>query len=733
MTGIQLIEAAKISEVIQDQPGANDMGLELSHYLKLFLGLTRRYRLLIGSVVLGALVLGVVVTLLMAPTYVAMSQLLIASQADQIIEGSDLQKADAGLDTDRFLQTQMGILGSRTLAKKVIQGGGYANTASFFNAFGAKMPVANQMKPGESLDNARMTLAVDLLLKAQKLDMPVNSRIASVAVRTRSPELSAALANSFADRYLEYNLEQRYDRSSYARQFLSQQLEGAREKLTQSERDLNRFARVAGLIRVSSTANGGGQETDLSVTNNTLIDISDQAAKATAERVDAENTWKAISGGGLLDSTVVNSNQAVTSLLTQRASAEADLANELARHRDAIGSVQAKRAAIADLDLRIKTIARSIRNSVKLQYQAAAEKERSLQKLVGTMRNLALTEQDRRVQYSVLKRVADTNRSLYESLLSRYNELTASAGSSTNNVTIVDRAELPVRPYSPSMMLNLILALLAGLIVATGAVFVVEIFDDSIGSPEELERKLGLPLLGLVPLQAEDEMHAMSAVNRSGASEAIQTLVTNLRYSTASGLPKVLAVTSWREAEGKSTLVRGIASSVAHLGNRVLIIDADLRRPTLHRHIPSRPQSGLTDLLTGQATFDQVVVSSESGNISYLAGLPMPPDPAQILSNGRLPKLLEEISDRFDLIVIDCPPLLGLSDAAILSTLADGTLFVIDGSNFHRGAVKSALHRLNLVGANVVGIVLNRFKAKIGADDYNYYTYNYYQYGNEKP
>jgi capsular exopolysaccharide synthesis family protein len=238
-----------------------------------------------------------------------------------------------------------------------------------------------------------------------------------------------------------------------------------------------------------------------------------------------------------------------------------------------------------------------------------------------------------------------------------------------------------------------------------------------------------MPLLGLIPLEKGGDVASHFDDRRSRVSEAYRSLVTNLRYSTATGLPEVLMVTSSRESEGKSTTARAVAHDIAVLGKRVLLVDADLRRPTLHNFMSDRKATGLTDVLTGEMTFDAALQPTEVASLSYMSALPAPPDPALILSGEGLPHFMEEARRKFDVVVIDSPPLLGLSDAALLANHADGVLFMVDASSFHRGAVKSALRRLALIKANMLGVVLNRFDPKVGGEDYNYYAASYYSYG----
>ncbi|TYC85096.1 polysaccharide biosynthesis tyrosine autokinase [Novosphingobium sp. BW1] len=702
---------------------------DLHGLLKLAIALVRANILLIAGVVLGVVALGVIITLLITPKYEAASQILIEDQADQIIEGGELQQAITSKDTERFLQTQLGIIQGRSLARTIVQDGKLGSDASFFTAFGDEMPTEPKA-PGESLEDARREKAVDLLLEGLSVSIPVDSRIATIKVVSRNAALSAELANKYAERFSAYNLNQKYDSSSYARKFLANQLQETRTKLTESERELNQYARAAGLIRVNSDgSDGSSRESVLSVTNGKLVQLNAAAAAATAERIAAEDRWKTLANKSAMSISEVNSNSAITQLVAAKAVAESELAEELAQHKDGYSTVKAKRREVAELNRRIGEIGEMIKGSARTEYEATAEKERSLLDQVGSLQDEALNEQDRGVQYSVLKRVADTNRALYESLLSRYNQLNASAGASSNNVTIVDRAITPHKPSSPNLPLNVALSFVLGLLAAAGVVALKELLDDAVRSPEDVERKLGMRLLGLVPNADDEQIADGGKGRRSDVNEAYRSLVTNLSYSTADGLPKVLVVTSSREGEGKSMTARAIATDIAQLGKRAIIVDADLRRPTLHRAFGKGGKFGLTDYLTGQKTFDEIVLKSPvHDNLDFLTAMPMAPEPSFLLAGERLQKVVEEARARYDVVVLDCPPLLGLSDVPLIAQNADGVLFVIDGSSFHRGAIKAAIRRLDLINVRVLGAVLNRFSPKLGSEDY---SYNYYSYGSE--
>jgi len=702
--------------------------------LKNVVALVRRNLVWIALIVGLALVAGLVMTLLTVPQYIATSKVLVEIESEQIIEGADLTPSTNSWDIDRFLETQLDILRSRTLAERVVVSGKFDQDDNFFNAMGAKLPAPEDLTAEYSgpdgMKKYRKEMAIYLVNSNIKADLPGNSRVISINFSSNSPNYAAKVANAYAQNFIDNNLNRKFETSAYARKFLSDQLEEARARLETSEKDLNQFSRAAGLIRVSGQTASGSGESTLSVTNDALVQLNNSASLATAQRVSAEDQWKTISNEPVLSVPEVLANPAIQTLIRQKAELQGQLAVEKSRHLDGYPTVQSLQAQIAELDARINSIGNSIKRSVYLEFESAKEKEGSLADQVQELRSSALSEQDRGVQYTVLKRVADTNRSLYDTLLERYNQLNATAGAASNNISLVDSAEVPDSPSSPKLVLNLLMALLIGMVLAGAFVVIRDYYDDTIRSPEDVERKLGLPLLGLIPVSEDIDPDA--ADPKSTISEAYHSLVTSLTYSTSGGLPRTLAVTSAREGEGKTTSAHSVALDLARMGKSVLLIDADMRRPTLHRRIENSGHRGLSDILTGQATMDEVLQPSGQDGLTYVTALPIPPQPSILLGGDRFKQVLAEARSRFEVVVLDCPPMLGLSDTASIASNVDGVVIMIDASEFHRGVVKSALRRLALVNARVLGVVITKFDPKSSGGNYSYYGYNYYQYGNDR-
>lgn len=731
-----ILPPSPVNFVRRDPPPANE-AMESNPIFELdfsrLIYSVRRNIWWIGAIITGALVCGIVATLLMTPRYIATSRVLIEQQTDQIIENNDVSPAVAYQDADRFLQTQVDVIRSRALAAKVVDEGSIAQEQAFFDAVDVPMPgEADQdyrYKGAEGLKQLRRDTAIEALQRNLSVSLPNDSRLVAIGFSGSNPAYAAKVANLVAESYISSNLARKFDSSSYARDYLAQQLEQARIRLEQSERDLNQYSRAAGLVRVQGQGQNADKEATLSVTNDTLVQVNGAASQATAERIAAEDRWNSVRNSAVMTIPQVLENPAFQALIRQRSEVETQLAQEGSRHLGGHPTVTALQAQIARLNAQIEGVGKSIKSSVQLEYEAARDKELSLQRQVKDLRTSALSEQDRGVQYNILKRVAETNRSLYDTLLSRYNELNATAGATSNNVSLVDRAEVPRFPASPKLVLNLALALLMGTLFSGIFVFVREHFDDAIRAPEDVERKLSVPLLGLVPQITQGQIREELEDPKSSVSEAYSSLIANLRYAGADGFPKILTVTSSRAGEGKSTSSIAIAERLAVLGRRVLLIDGDLRRPTVHKLLGLSKTPGLTAVLTGEEAIEDVLIPTAIPNLHVITALPTPVNPSILLGNGRLEGLLEFCRSRFDQVIIDSPPMLGLSDAASLSVASDATLLVVDASQGQRGSIKSTLRRLNLVRAAVVGALLTKFDPKATGNASGYYGYDYYEYG----
>lgn len=690
----------------------------------------RRNLLLIISIIVTVVIIGLVATMLTTPRYTALASIQINQAADQVLENQDVQAPDAIQDADRFLQTQTDLLKSRAMIIRVAQRMNLFNNEGFYTKMGVRPPDNTDKKLSS---NEIRESVIKLISDHLAVSLPRNSRIAAISFVSPDPKFAASMANTFADEFIKANLERRFESTGYAREFLSRQLSDAKQKLETSERALNDYARSAGLIRTVAPGDTGGQnggQASTSITTASLIQLNTAANAARDARIAAEEKWNAISKVSLLSIPDVLANQAFQTLIAQKAQAEADLQSELSKHLESHPSVIVLRARVRDIDQQINSLARGIRDSIRNQYESARLREQELIQQVNNYKAATLDEQDRGVRYNILAREADTNRTLYEGLLQRYKEVSAASGITVNNISIVDQADVPIQPTSPRLFLNLALAGMLGLALAAGVVFLREQLDDVIRSPDDVENKLGLHLLGVIPETSNADIREQLLNPRSTLAEGYNALRTSLIYSSTTGLPHVILLTSSQPGEGKSTSAYALANSLAKLGKRTCLIEADLRRPMMATFLGVDVKGrGLTALLTSDSDIRPAIMETDQSNLSVVCAGAMPPGPTELLGSPRFLQVLEEFRELFDVIILDGPPVLGLADAPILSSIADATVYVVEANRPHRGAAKTAVRRLRTANSNLIGAVLTKFNPEKAGSGYNYYGYNYYNYG----
>jgi succinoglycan biosynthesis transport protein ExoP len=494
------------------------------------------------------------------------------------------------------------------------------------------------------------------------------------------------------------------------------------------------YSRAVGLIDASAgigTSDTGGVTTGpRSLVTSDLVSLNNSYAMAQANRVAAQQHWQTSAHTPLLSLPEVIGNPTYTALVQARSAAQAAYQQDSQRHRADFPALQQLGAQIVSYDRQITRLAGAIRDSIRDQYQTAQAQETALAGQVNQLKAATLSEQDKSVRYNILKRETDTNRTMYDGLLQRYKELSAQAGVSANNVSMVDTAALPTHPVSPKPLLNFAAAAMLGLLLASAAVFLLEKFDDAVRSPDDVPQKLGLALLNTVPLLKADQTPREALDDpRSPLSESYAALRTSLELAHSGGLPSILLFTSSRPGEGKSTSAYAVARDFARIGKNVVLIDSDLRRPSLHRVFGLLNKHGLTSVLARYRTLDEVIQPTGVDRLSFLSTGPLPPNPAELLSGVSLKATLADLRKRFDLIVIDSPPVLGLADAIILASNADGVVFVTEANAPHHGQAKAALKRLKAGQSNILGAVLTKYDAKkVGYNyDYGYYAYSYGQ------
>ncbi|MBN8261082.1 MAG: polysaccharide biosynthesis tyrosine autokinase [Xanthomonadales bacterium] len=718
-------------EVQEDR--RDEDGIDLLAYWHILL----KRRWLVLGVAAGVLALSLLSALMTTPVYRASVLLELQKEGTQVVQVGGLQPGDFGGWDPEFLQTQYELIRSKSLAERV------ANELALDRAAVERLnqpgPVGRilallrpQARPASKptaaatakeaqadLDAAAGMIGAGLVVEPVR-----DSRLVRINFDSTSPQFSARVANAIADGYIAAGLERRFGATSYAKTYLEDQLKLAKAKLEDSERKLVSFAQKESLVNTG--------EDGQSLATQNLTQLNAALAAAQDQRIRAQARWRQASSGGALPADMIG-NSNIRILQQQQAQLQGQYQQKLQTFKPDYPEMRQLKGQLDDLGQQIAREVAGVRASVKAEYDAASSQEGMLKAQIAALRNEALSVDGRSIDYNILKREADTNRQLYDNLLQRYKEVGVAGDVRANNISIIDRADDGWR-IKPSLSRNLSLGLLAGLLLGILAALLLEFLDDTVKTPEDIEQKMRLAVLGVVPkLAARQNVADVVDDPRSAFSEAYRSIRTALQFATDHGVPKTLLITSTRPGEGKSTTALTLARHFAQLGKRVLLIEADLRNPSLHRTLSMSPNGvGLSNLLAGGCTLSEATTQSEEPRLDIILAGPLPPSPAELLAGSKLVSALTVAAEVYDQIIIDGPPVLGLADAPILSNAADGTLLVVHAGKTKIKPALLALKRLLAARARVVGALLSKYDARASGYGYGYGYHHYdsyYAYG----
>ena len=696
--------------------------------IRQYMRIAIRWRWAIIGFVVGCMILGLIATLLMTPKYTASTVVEISRESNKITEIQGVER-EASLQDQEFYQTQYGLLQSATLAERVASQLRLADDPGFFALFGVKEKgTAFQRNNGRYVSSGRderVRVAGETLLKNVSIVPTRLSRLVTISFTSPKPQMSADIANAWSNSFIQITLERRFQATSYARKFLEGRLEQLRVKLEESERQLVAYASAQKIVNLPGTTTADGTRLpDRSVDVDDLVALNGALAQATADRIRAEARYEQAKRGGVSSEQL--GNEAVNALRQKRAELAAEYQRMMVQFEPGYPAAKAIQAQIAQLDRGISREEGRANSSVADDYRAALDRENQLKVKVGGLKGDILDLRRRSIQYNIFQREVDTNRQLYDGLLQRYKEIGVAGGVGVNNVSVVDVADLPERPSSPRMVLNLALSLLAGLVLGALAAVALEQIDEAVADPEEIERQFGLPLLGAVPKADNDDPLVSLADRKSDLVEAYLAVQTNLQFSTEHGVPRSLAVTSTRPSEGKSTTALALTTMLARTGKRVILIDGDMRSPSVHHFAKTPNTKGLSNYLSGTDDIQSLIVKVPEFNVTAMPAGPIPPNAAELLTGERLGKLLRDLLESFDHVIVDSPPIMGLADAPLICSRVEATVYVVESHGIRTSLVRTALSRLASANAHVIGGVLTKFEAKRAHYGYGYeYGYGY--------
>ncbi|MFN4091461.1 MAG: GumC family protein [Brevundimonas sp.] len=727
--GAQPSRGSSASLVVGPEGGLTDQFVEfdLAKYLRM---LVKHRFVIIGSII-AALVVGLAISLLMTPIYAASTVIQIDREETRVLgSDSDMLQTPTLVQAEEFFQTQYGLLRSRSLAERVVDKMGLANSNAFLDAMEVDFQPAEDARPAE-ISLARRNRVIKTVQNNLTVSPVRGSRHVKLTFESPDAELAARVVNAFGEAFIQASLDRKFQSTVYVRDFLEGSLAQTKSKLEESERQLVRYAEQQQIISVTdqSTIQGGQQE---SLASRNLSTLNASLAAARSSRIAAEEKWRSARSTPLLSLPEVLQNPAVQTLSEERARLKAEYEQKLRVYQPDYPEMRQLQARIGELDIEMNAIASSVRTSIQSQYTIALNQERALEQQVNGLKGDVLDLRNRSIQYNILQREVDTGRTLYEGLLQRYKEVGVLGGVTANNISIVDPAVVPTRAAKPDIKLNMAIAALLGLAIGVVAVLMLEALDESLLTPDDIEQKLGLPVLGVAPLLNKEEAPLVALADiRSAFAEAYYSLRTALQFSTQNGAPVSLLVTSSRPAEGKSTTALAIALNFARVGKRVLLVDGDLRNPSLHRTLALANTQGLSNLLSGHDDLRGLVIESGHKGLSFLPCGPLPPSPAELWGSDRLSWFIRKAVGEFDHVIIDGPPVLGFADAPLLASATEGTVFVVESRFTKRSQARGSIRRMMIGKARILGVVLTKFNAKEAS--YGGYDYAYdYNYGAEK-
>jgi capsular exopolysaccharide synthesis family protein len=675
------------------------------------------------------LVFGLVVTLLMTPQYTATSVIEIQREGRNFIDVEDADTSGGGFADQEFYETQYGLLQAESLAEHVATRLRLFDNAGFFETFGS--PGVDEWfedgrpKAAASTRENRVRAAAAILLNNIEVEPERRSRLVNIRFTSPDPNLSKSVVDAWGASFIQMTLERRFEATSYARRFLEQRLAQLRARIDESERMLVNYAAREGIVNVPGAAPPvgaqGAASTERPLIADNLANLNRELTEATAQRVQAESRLNAGPG----EVTEALENSAIGNLRQRRAEAAADYARMMVQFEPDYPPARALQSQIGQLDRAIAREETRVQNTLRETYRASRTRETALQREVNALKGELVDLRRRSIQYNIHQREVDTNRQLYDALLQRYKEIGVAGGVGVNNISIVDGAETPTEPSSPNLLLNMALALFAGLGIGAAVAFFLEQIDQGIADPSDVEATLGIPLLGTVPkIERGDPPEALEE-RKSALAEAYQSLQTGLSFSTDHGVPKSLAVTSTRPSEGKTTTAYALASSMARSKGRVLLVDADMRSPSLHYLFDIENGSGLSNYLSGSGEIANLVRKTRHDSLFVMSAGPQPPSAPELLSGERLERLIAEAQQQFQYIIFDVPPVMGLADAPLIASVVEGVVFVVEANGTQKTMAQVAINRLRDANAQILGTVLTKFDARRA-----YYGYGYeYGYG----
>jgi polysaccharide biosynthesis transport protein len=701
-----------------------------------YLLILRKHQWLILSFMVAVVTIVAIATFRMRPVYVATARIEIDRENSNILPFQGTDSYDYMMDLENYIETQSKILTSETLGLLTIRNSGLTARPEFAAPGGPSEAVASG-----NLANQKRPPELGEFLGSLSVKRVPNSRLMDVTFESTDPQLAAQIVNAHLENYIEQNFRSRYEATSQASTWLTDQLNELKIKVQKSEDARIAYERQNQIWTLDDKQN---------ITTQRLSDINRELTDAQSERVKKEALYDFAKAGNLDAVPQVQGNPVLSDLLKRRSDASAQYNDALSQYGPNFPKVQRLQAQVKELDENIEKEKQNVVNNLENDYREARQREALLNSELDQQKAEVNQMSEKMVEYNILKREAEANKSLYEGLLTKLKEAGISAGLRSSNIRIVDPAMIPSTPSRPAKARNVALAFLVGLVGGIGLALMREYLDNTVKTPDDIESLARLPSLAVVPQFAGSNgtgkrqglFKGLPATNghdrrielvaqhlpKSQMSEAFRALRTALLLSQADHPPQVILVTSALPREGKTTAAANLAVTLAQLGDSTVLVDADLRKPGVGRllNLTSGKYAGLSSYLAGVSSLDLVTVPHpQIPNLAAIPTGPLPPNPADLLSSHKLAEAIAELRRKYKFVVIDSPPIMAATDAVILSVQTDGVLLVVRSGETPKEAFTRTRDLLLSVKCHILGVVLNAVDSS--APDY-YYSYRYYPY-----
>ena len=651
-------------------------------------------------------VLTLIITFTTTPVYVATTKVLIEKSESSSLA---LSKYYTPYDPE-FYETQYQLIKSKSVANKVV-----------------RMLAQKKIPPpfiSESKDPKVNTQALTNMISGNIRVSPIkNSKLVNLSYSSTDPEMAALIVNSIAEAYMEEILEMRMSVSKQTLEWLSEKADEERSKLEGSERNLQDYMKAYDIVTL---------ENRITMVPEKLSEVATKIAEAETKRKEIEALYKKsneVSGDPERAVAVpeIASDHTVESLRSQVLKAEQNVMDLSKKYGPKHPTMIKARADLKVLkEKRDREIQRVIA-SIKNEYELARAREENLRKLVSETKADTLNLSEKFIQYGVLKREVETHKQLYDAIIKKIKEQDITQDVQMVNVWIVEEAETPRHPTKPNKFRDILLGLIVGLVGGIGVAFFIEYIDHTVKSPDDLEQRFGTTILGMVPLLKDGENDIEKIVEKEPqavAAESYRAIRTAVLLSSADKPPKNILVTSMSPEDGKTVTTVNLAIAMAQSGLSVLVIDGDLRKPTIHTVFNIDNSTGVSTYLAGASGID-IRQDETIPNLSIMTSGPIPPNPSELLGSQKMNDLMRDANERFDFVLWDSAPLLTVTDSHILSRVVDGTIIVSRAEKTTYEDIKRGLKSLEDIKANFLGIVLNGFDVTRSGYKYQYYSYHY--------